>query len=86
MTEEEHEEVERQSNLLKIKLAQTSERVREWGMQTGLERLYGHEQIHRWHEDKSKPVEEYKVLMSLIPVAILFMTLVLGASTVSVAP
>eukprot|EP00961_Rhodomonas_salina_P269109 3636368-Rhodomonas_salina.1 len=82
MTEEEAEEVERQSNLLKIKLAQTSERVREWGMQTGLERLLGHEQIHKWHEDKSKPVDEMRILLTLIPVAILFMTCVLGASTI----
>jgi hypothetical protein len=38
MTEEDAEEVERQAQLLKIKMVRASERVKEWGMQTGLNR------------------------------------------------
>ena len=39
MTEEEAEEVERQATLLKIKMVQASEKIKEWGMETGLNRL-----------------------------------------------
>ena len=81
MTDEEAEELERQENLLKIKMAQTSQKVKEWGMQTGLERLL-HAELHagKWHEDKTKPVSEIKVFLQTLPVAMLFMLCVVGAS------
>jgi Na+/H+ antiporter NhaD/arsenite permease-like protein len=83
MTDQEAEEVERKENLLKIKMAQASDKVREWGMQTGLERLL-HSEMHgaKWHDDKKKPVNEVRVVLKLLPVAVLFMACVLGASTV----
>jgi hypothetical protein len=52
-------------------------------MQTGLARLYDHEQKEKWHEKKGTEQNEYKIIASLIPVALLFMGLVIGASTVS---
>ncbi|KAJ1473655.1 hypothetical protein T484DRAFT_1835214 [Baffinella frigidus] len=81
MTDEEAEELEHQENLLKIKMAQTSEKVKEWGMQTGLERLLHAElRTAKWHEDPKKPVNEIKVFFQTLPVAILFMACVIGAS------
>jgi hypothetical protein len=38
ITEEEAEALERQSTLLKIKLVEATKRIKEWGMQTGMER------------------------------------------------
>jgi hypothetical protein len=38
ITEEEAEALERQSTLLKIKLVEATTRIKEWGMQTGMER------------------------------------------------
>jgi len=82
MTEEEHEELERKANLLKVKLVQASNAVKEWGMTTGLEQLSNFEQSHKkWHDD-GKPVNENLILLSLLPVALIFMGLVLGASTI----
>jgi len=82
MTDEEAEELERQENLLKIKMAQTSEKVKEWGMQTGLERLLHAElRTAKWHEDKNKPhVSEIMVFFKTLPIALLFMLCVIGAS------
>ena len=36
MTDEEAEELERQAVLLKIKMTRASERIKQWGMETGL--------------------------------------------------
>jgi hypothetical protein len=82
MTDEEAEELERQENMLKIKMAQTSEKVKEWGMQTGLERLLHAElRTAKWHEDKTKPhVSEIMVFFKTLPIAIFFMMCVIGAS------
>uniref|UniRef100_A0A7S0HFN8 Citrate transporter-like domain-containing protein n=1 Tax=Hanusia phi TaxID=3032 RepID=A0A7S0HFN8_9CRYP len=82
MTEEDAEEVERQANLLKIKMTAASDKIKEWGMKTGLERMLAHESIPRWHEDKKAPVNEFIILAGLLPIALIFMSLVLGASTV----
>eukprot|EP00960_Hanusia_phi_P036870 752570-Hanusia_phi.AAC.4 len=82
MTEEDAEEVERQANLLKIKMTAASDKIKEWGMKTGLERMLAHESIPRWHEDKKAPVNEFIILAGLLPIALIFMGLVLGASTV----
>ena len=38
MTDEEAEELERQAVLLKIKMTRASERIKQWGMETGLSR------------------------------------------------
>ena len=86
MTEEDAEEVERQANLLKIKMTAASDKIKEWGMKTGLERMLAHENITRWHEDKKAPVNEFIILAGLLPIALIFMTLVLGASTVASVP
>eukprot|EP00282_Hemiselmis_andersenii_P021076 CAMPEP_0172043706 /NCGR_PEP_ID=MMETSP1041-20130122/26406_1 /TAXON_ID=464988 /ORGANISM="Hemiselmis andersenii, Strain CCMP439" /LENGTH=837 /DNA_ID=CAMNT_0012702151 /DNA_START=40 /DNA_END=2553 /DNA_ORIENTATION=+ len=77
--EEEAEELERKQTLLKIKLAQASDAIKEWGMTTGLEKMIEFENMHKkWHDDK--PVDETRLIMSLVPIACLFMFLVFGAS------
>ena len=38
MTEEEAEEVMRKAELLKIKMVRASERMKQWGMESGLNR------------------------------------------------
>ena len=38
ITEEEADEVQKRAELLKIKMVRTSERIKEWGMTTGLNR------------------------------------------------
>jgi hypothetical protein len=40
MTDEEAEELERQAVLLKIKMTRASERIKQWGMETGLSRCH----------------------------------------------
>ena len=39
MTEEEAEEVMKKAELLKIKMVRASERMKQWGMETGLNRF-----------------------------------------------
>mmetsp|Transcript_27974 Transcript_27974/g.54629 ORF Transcript_27974/g.54629 Transcript_27974/m.54629 type:complete len:872 (-) Transcript_27974:555-3170(-) len=79
ITDEEAEELERKQTLLKIKLTQASDSIKEWGMTTGLERMIEFENMHKkWHD--AKPVDEQKVLFGLLPVAFVFMCLVFGAS------
>ena len=51
-------------------------------MSTGLERLSDFENLHqKWHDDT--PVDDKSVFIGLLPVAILFMSIVFGASLVS---
>ncbi len=81
MSDEEQEELERKANMLKIKLAQTSDCVKEWGMTTGLERMAEFEQNNKkWHAEK--PANEKLIFLGLLPVAILFLGLVFCASLV----
>lgn len=40
MTDEEAEELERQATLLKIKMTRASEKMKVWGMETGLNRCF----------------------------------------------
>jgi hypothetical protein len=84
MSDEEQEELERKANMLKIKLAQTSDCVKEWGMTTGLERMAEFEQNNKkWHAEK--PANEKLIFLGLLPVAILFMSLVFCASLVRIS-
>jgi len=80
MTEEEAEELERQSNLLKYKIAMASSAVKEWGMQQALERITDHERKRKWHDETKEDVK--KVAMKMAPIAFGFMLLVGLASTV----
>ncbi len=79
--QDEAEELERKQNLLKIKLAETSALVREAGMTTGLARIRGFEEMYQ-KSHAPNPADEKKVFMTLLPIAICFLCLVLGASTV----
>jgi len=81
MTDEEAEELERQSNLLKYKLAMASSAVKEWGMQQALERIQDHENRRKWH-DPAKSDHVKKVAMQMAPIAFGFMLLVGLASQV----
>jgi hypothetical protein len=81
MTDEEAEELERQSNLLKYKLAMASSAVKEWGMQQALERIQDHENRRKWH-DPAKSDQVKKVAMQMAPIAFGFMLLVGLASQV----
>ena len=80
MTEEQAEELERQSNLLKYKLAMASAAVKEWGMQQALERITDHENRRKWHDPAKSDVK--KVAMQMAPIAFCFMLLVGLASQV----
>jgi hypothetical protein len=83
MTDEEAEELERQSNLLKYKLAMASSAVKEWGMQQALERIQDHENRRKWH-DPAKSDQVKKVAMQMAPIAFGFMLLVGLASQVRI--
>jgi hypothetical protein len=64
---------------------QASDAIKEWGMSTGLERLSDFENLHqKWHDDT--PVDDKSIFIGLLPVAILFMSIVFGASLVSPHP
>lgn len=91
LTDEEAEELQRRNNLLRINTIRESEQVLEWGMTTGLQRLLHAEQVQRWHEKEDEKRVHVRgvarrILAVNIPVAVLFMALVLGARTVPSVP
>ncbi len=82
--QDEAEELERKQNLLKIKMVEASSIVMEAGMTTGLSRIRGFDDMHR-KSHAPNPDDEKKVLLSLLPIALCFMMVVLGASTVCIS-